>query len=70
MAQIITYHVLQAPNSDALAGLVQKAIKDGWQPHDSLAVSSDKSGTTYSQPIVQYLPEPPALPQGGAAAVV
>jgi Domain of unknown function (DUF1737) len=59
MAQILTYHVLQASTSDALAGAVQGAIQADWQPFGSIAVNTDKTGTVYSQPIVQYLPEAP-----------
>ena len=61
MSQILTYHILQASNSDALAALVQNAIKADWQPYGNLAVSGDsKSGVTYSQAIVQALPPLPA----------
>jgi len=62
MAQILTYHVLQASTSDALAGAVQSAIRADWQPYGNMTVSADKTGTTYSQPIVQYLPDAPQIP--------
>jgi len=72
MAQIIlTYHVLQAKSSDALAGLVQQTIRDGWQPFGSLSAVADKSGlVTYSQPIVQYLPETPQIPVAPPPAAI
>jgi len=66
MSQILTYHILQASNSDALAALVQNAIKADWQPYGNLAVSDGKSGVTYSQAIVQALPPLPATTPSGS----
>jgi hypothetical protein len=68
MAQILTYHVLQAATSDALAASVQAAIRSDWQPYGNMTVAVDKAGTTYSQPIVQYLPEAPQIPVSKAMA--
>jgi len=60
MAQFITYHILQANTSDALAASVQNAIKADWQPHGNLAVAGDsKTGFLYSQAIVQTIPDAP-----------
>jgi hypothetical protein len=54
MAKIITYYVLSASTTDALAGKVQNEIRNGWQPFGSLVATA----AGYAQPIVQYLPDP------------
>jgi hypothetical protein len=54
--EILSYHVFTANTGDALAGLVQTAIKSGWQPFGGLQTTSLKDGSTvYAQAVVQYL---------------
>ena len=57
MQTVTTYHILQAPSTDALAAQVQKAIADGWQPFGNFAIGNG----AYAQPIVMYLPELPKI---------
>lgn len=57
MQTVTTYHILQAPSTDALAAQVQKALADGWQPFGSMSIGNG----AYAQPIVMYLPELPKI---------
>jgi hypothetical protein len=56
--EILSYHVFTANTADSLAGLVQTALKQGWQPFGGLQTTSLKDGSTvYAQAIVQYAPK-------------
>jgi hypothetical protein len=56
--EILSYHVFTAFSGDALAGLVQTALKQGWQPFGGLQTNGEKPGTTvYAQAVVQYAPK-------------
>jgi hypothetical protein len=56
--EILSYHVFTANSGDALACLVQTALKQGWQPFGGLQTTSVSGlSTVYAQAVVQYAPK-------------
>jgi len=60
--KIVKYTVCQAENLNALAGFVNRAIAEGFQPHGDLHIHTITSQTTYTREMVKMELRPLELP--------